>query len=150
MDKKLDNLYELCEIVDGKLAESLENLKGANGVMTVSDIEIVDKLTHTLKCIKATIAMIEAEEEGEESYEGGSRRSYEGGSRRSRRSYEGGSQRSYEGGNSGRRGRSPRTGRYVSRDSGYSSHDGLEDIMDDIREMSESERRKLKQMLERE
>lgn len=142
MDKKLDNLYELCEIVDGKLAESLENLKGANGAMTVSDIEIVDKLTHTLKCIKATIAMIEAEEEGEESYEGGSRRSYEGGSRRSRRSY--------EGGNSGRRGRSPRTGRYVSRDSGYSSHDGLEDIMEDIRDMSESEKRKLKQMLERE
>ena len=143
---KIDMLYELCEIISEKLRECLENLKAASGVMSVSDIDIVDKLTHAYKCIKTSIAMIEAEEE-----EGGeSRRSYEGGSRRSRRSYEGGSQRSYEGGNSGRRGRSPRTGRYVSRDSGYSSHDGLEDIMEDIRDMSESEKRKLKQMLERE
>ena len=147
---KIDMLYELCEIISEKLRECLENLKAASGVMSVSDIDIVDKLTHAYKCIKTSIAMIEAEEEeGGESYEGGSqrsRRSYEG----SRRSYEGGSRRSYEGGNSGRRGRSPRTGRYVSRDSGYSSHDGLEDIMEDIRDMSESEKRKLKQMLERE
>lgn len=144
MDKDLDMLYALCEIISRKLEECKTNLEGSD-TMTVSDIEIVDKLTHAYKCIKTSIAMIEAEEE-----EGGeSRRSYEGGSRRSRRSYEGGSQRSYEGGNSGRRGRSPRTGRYVSRDSGYSSHDGLEDIMDDIREMSESEKWKLKQMLER-
>lgn len=145
MDKDLDMLYALCEIISRKLEECKTNLEGSD-TMTVSDIEIVDKLTHAYKCIKTSIAMIEAEEE-----EGGeSRRSYEGGSRRSRRSYEGGSQRSYEGGNSGRRGRSPRTGRYVSRDSGYSSHDGLEDIMEDIRDMSESEKRKLKQMLERE
>lgn len=140
MDKKLDNLYELCEIVDAKLEESLENLKGANGVMTVSDIDIVDKLTHTLKCIKTTIAMIEAEDEA-----GGE-------SHRSMRSYEGGSRRSYEGGSydgySNRRGRSPRTGRYVSRDGGYSGHDGIEDILEDVRDMPESERRKLKKMLE--
>lgn len=143
MDKDLDMLYALCEIISRKLEECKTNLEGSD-TMTVSDIEIVDKLTHAYKCIKTSIAMIEAEEE-----EGGeSRRSYEGGSRRSRRSYEGGSQRSYEGGNSGRRGRSPRTGRYISRDSGYSSHDGLEDIMDDIRDMTESEKRKLKQMLE--
>jgi hypothetical protein len=137
VDKKLETLYELCEIVDAKLEESLENLKGANGVMTVSDIDIVDKLTHTLKCIKTSIAMIEAEDE-----EGGE-------SRRSMRSYDGGSRRSYDGGYSNRRGRSPRTGRYVSRDGGYSGHDGIEDILEDVRDMPESERRKLKQMLER-
>ena len=83
--------------------------------------------------------MIEAEDE-----EGGeSRRSY-----RSMRSYEGGSRRSYDGGYSNRRGRSPTTGRYVSRDSGYSGHEGVEDIMEDIQDMSETERRKLKKMLE--
>lgn len=143
---KIDMLYELCEIISEKLRECLENLKAASGVMSVSDIDIVDKLTHALKCVKTTLAMIEEEEDGE-SYEGGSqrsRRSYEG----SRRSYEGGSRRSYEGGNSGRRGRSPRTGRYVSRDSGYSSHDGLEDIMEDIQDMPEAEKRRLKKMLE--
>lgn len=106
-----------------------------------SDIDIADKLTHTLKCIKTTIAMIEAEDE-----EGGE-------SRRSMRSYDGGSRRSYEGGSydgySNRRGRSPRTGRYVSRNGGYSGHDGIEDILEDVRDMPEAERRKLKQMLER-
>lgn len=143
MDKKLETLYELCEIISEKLQECLNNLKAASGVMSVSDIEIVDKLTHAMKCIKTTIAMIEAEEEED----GESRRSY-----RSMRSYEGGSRRSYEGsydrGYSNRRGRSPMTGRYVSRDGGYSGHEGVEDIMEDIQDMSETERRKLKKMLE--
>ena len=143
MDKELDMLYALCDIVTKKLEECKTNLE-ATDTMTGSDIDIVDKLTHTLKCIKTSIAMIEAEDE-----EGGeSRRSY-----RSMRSYEGGSRRSYEGGSydgySNRRGRSPRTGRYVSRVGGYSGHDGIEDIMEDVRDMPESERRKLKQMLER-
>lgn len=47
-----------------------------------------------------------------------------------------------------RRGRD-RMGRYTSRDGGYSGHDGVEDIMMDVRQMPESERRKLKSMLER-
>ena len=112
--------------------------------MSVLDIDLVDKLTHTLKCIKTSIAMIEAEEE-----EGGaSRRSYarEGSYRGS--AYDGGSMRSYDG-YSGMRGRSPRTGRYVSREGGYSGHDGIEDILMDVREMPESERRKLMAKLEK-
>ena len=56
---------------------------------------------------------------------------------------------SYDGGMSNRRGRSPSTGRYVSRDGGYSGHDSLEDIMEDIRDMPEGEKKRLKQMLER-
>lgn len=64
------------------------------------------------------------------------------------RSYDGGSRRSYDGGYSNRRGRSPTTGRYVSRDGGYSGHDGIEDILEDVRDMPEAERRKLKKMLE--
>ncbi len=145
MDKKLETLYKLCEHVSKKLEECARNLE-ASDTMTVSDIDIVDKLTHSLKCIKTSIAMIEAE--GEEG--GSSRRSYarEG----SYRSYDGGSMRSYDGGSydySERRGRDRDTGRYVSRDGGYSGHDGVEDIMMDVRQMPESERRKLKSMLER-
>lgn len=148
MEKKLEMLYGLCEIVTKRLEECWRTLEGTEE-MTVLDIDLVDKLTHALKCIKTSIAMIEAEEE-----EGGaSRRSYaREGSYRSY-AYDGGSMRSQDGGSydgySGRRGRSPRTGRYVSREGGYSGHEGIEDILMDVREMPESERRKLMAKLEK-
>lgn len=148
MEKKLEMLYGLCEIVTKRLEECWRTLEGTEE-MTVLDIDLVDKLTHTLKCIKTSIAMIEAEEE-----EGGaSRRSYaRDGSYRSY-AYDGSSMRSQDGGSydgySGRRGRSPRTGRYVSREGGYSGHEGIEDILMDVREMPESERRKLMDKLEK-
>ena len=141
MEKKLETLYELCEIVSKKLEECCENLRGSD-TMTVSDIEIVDKLAHALKCIKASIAMIEAEDEEDESSERSY--AYRG---RTMRGRDGGSYG--DGGYSGRRMRSPRTGRYVSREGGYSGHDGIEDILMDVERMPESERRKLKTMLER-
>lgn len=81
--------------------------------------------------------------------------SYEGGMSGRRMSRDGGSYDngggSYDGdgGMSNRRGRSPSTGRYVSREGGYSGHDSLEDIMEDIRDMPEGEKKRLKQMLER-
>lgn len=156
MDDKIEMLHRLCKQITDKLEECEKNLSSSRD-MSVSDIEIVDKLTHTLKSLKTTIAMMEAEEGGE------SRRSYardgrsmEGGN--SGRWYPGGyayaddmsrGSGSYaDGGYSERRGRSPSTGRYVSRDGGYSGHDGIEDIMEDVREMPEAERRRLKKMLE--
>jgi len=148
MEKKLEMLYGLCEIVTKRLEECWRALEGTEE-MSVLDIDLVDKLTHTLKCIKTSIAMIEAEED-----EGGaSRRSYaRDGSYRSY-AYDGSSMRSQDGGSydgySGRRGRSPRTGRYVSREGGYSGHEGIEDILMDVREMPESERRKLMAKLEK-
>lgn len=154
MNDKTELLNRLCKRIQNKLDECERNLEASQD-MSVSDVDIVDKLTHTLKSLKTTIAMMEAEEGGE------SRRSYamEG------RSMEGGNSGrwypgyayaddmsrgsgSYADGYSERRGRSPSTGRYVSRDGGYSGHDGIEDIMMDVREMPEAERRKLKKMLE--
>lgn len=160
MNKDLEMLHRLCEIITDKLAECERNLSAAKD-MSVSDIKIINELTHALKSVKTTIAMMEAQEE-----EGGmSRRyypmSYEGGMSGRRMSRDGGSydngggsyggsyDGSYDGGMSNRRGRSPSTGRYVSRDGGYSGHDSLEDIMEDIRDMPEGEKKRLKQMLER-
>lgn len=155
MNEKTEILHRLCKRIQTKLDECERNLEASQD-MSVSDVDIVDKLTHTLKSLKTTIAMMEAEEGGE------SRRSYA----RDGRSMEGGnSGRWYpgyayaddmsrgsgsyaDGGYSERRGRSPSTGRYVSRDGGYSGHEGIEDIMMDVREMPEAERRKLKKMLE--
>lgn len=160
MDENVKMLKGLCKRVMEKLEECEGNLRSA-GSMSVLDIDILDKLTHTAKSLKTTIAMMEAEEEGG----GESRRSYEGGNSgrwypgyaydggaSMRRSYEGGG--SYEGGSyadgmSNRRGRDS-MGRYTSRDGGgYSGHGSVEDIMDDLRDMPEAERKRVKQMLER-
>lgn len=161
MEDKLEMLHRLCKRITEKLEECEHNLSVSKD-MSVSDIEIVDKLTHTLKSIKTTIAMMEAEDE-----DGSSSRSY----RRGNRSMEGGNSNrmwypgyayadgdrmsrdggSYDDGygQSGRRGRD-NMGRFTSRDGGgYSGHGSVEDIMDDLRDMPESERKRVKQMLER-
>lgn len=158
MEEKLEMLHRLCKRITEKLEECERNLSTSKD-MSVADIEIVDKLTHTLKSIKTTMAMMEAEGGTGSSSRGGSyrqgERSMEGGN--SGRWYPGyayaddmsrGSGSYADGGYSEQRGRSPSTGRYVSRDGGYSGHDGIEDIMMDVREMPEAERRKLKKMLE--
>lgn len=143
MNKKLETLYDLFEKVSDKLEECKRNLDGAD-TMTVTDIDVVDKLAHAQKCFKTTISMLESEEDG-----GSSRRSYADRAMRSRDSGSYADGGSYaEDGYSERRGRD-RMGRYTSRDGGYSGHDGVEDIMMDVRQMPESERRKLKSMLER-
>jgi hypothetical protein len=53
-----DTLYDLCEKVEGELAELNKKTKGS---MSAGDLEVMDKLTHTLKSIKTTLAMIEAD-----------------------------------------------------------------------------------------
>jgi hypothetical protein len=159
VDENINMLKGLCKKVMEKLEECDSNLR-ATGTMSVLDIDILDKLTHTAKSLKTTIAMMEAEDEGGESrrsYEGGnSGRWYPGyaydGGASMRRSYDGGG--SYEGGSyadgmSNRRGRDS-MGRYTSRDGGgYAGHGSVEDIMDDLRDMPEPERKRVKQMLER-
>lgn len=92
------------------------------GELSAGSLETLDKLTHTLKSIDTVIAMSDYDEGGA-SYDGA----------------DGGSM----GGMSGRRGRSRTTGRYVSRDGGYSgrrdgsiSYDGARtELMEHVNEM---------------
>ena len=110
----LKDLTELCETLARALKEANEKLRNAGGKMSTTDLEYVNRLTHSLKSAKATIKMIEDEEMDD----GGS---YGDGSYRmrgySRNDYRG----SYDDG-SYARGR----GRYANRDSmgRYSSRDG--------------------------
>lgn len=130
MSEKIKALYELCETVSREIEEANDKIRQAGGKLSAGDIDYVDKLTHTLKSIKATIAMMEDESE-EYSSRGGS---YEGGLY-NRGSYARGGQ----GGSSYARGR----GRYAKRDSmgrysserGY-SRDGAE-MVDELRELME-------------
>ena len=133
---KIDMLYELC----GALFEQLKPVadKVGKGGMSTGDLEAVDKMTHAIKSIKTTIAMMEAEDEGySEAYM--PRMSYEGRSNRGGRSYEGRSYNDGRSNNSYARGNQRRDsmGRY----SGY-SYD-TEELRDMLHELPEHERKKL-------
>ena len=64
MGIKYEDLEELCETVGQKITETNDKIRMSNGDLTGGDIDYVDKLTHTLKSIKTTMAMMDAENDG--------------------------------------------------------------------------------------
>lgn len=60
MDFEKD-LHELCETLSREIGEANEKIRKAGGKLSAGDLEYVDKLTHALKSVKATIAMMEDE-----------------------------------------------------------------------------------------
>lgn len=120
MDKKLETLHKLCEALVEELDDYSKKIEKSDG-MSAGDLEAVDKLSHALKSIKTTIAMMESDEDGGNSYRGGNSNRYMpwyGGM-----SYEDGRGSSNRGGmSSARRGRANNpTGRnQYSREGGYS------------------------------
>lgn len=64
----LNDLYEMCEVLSRELGEANEKVRQNGGKLSGSDLEYIDRLTHALKSIKTTIAMIEAEEGGSGMY----------------------------------------------------------------------------------
>lgn len=124
----LKDLHEMCETLSRELGEANDKIKKAGGKMTAGDLDYVDKLSHAIKSIKTTIAMIEAEDDGESGYMPmyGYGRSYADGMDRDGRSYAR-SRNSYAR-------KRDNMGRYTSRRGGMSYDDGmveeLRDLMD--------------------
>lgn len=151
MDKKLEVLYDLCEVISRELDECNEKIRQAGGKLSAGDVDYLDKLTHALKSIKTTVAMMEADDEGGSSYRGGNSRRYMpwyGGM-----SYDGNMGSSYNRGSSYARGRNNNpTGRnQYSREGGYSYAEDMEETKEEIRELSqkmpEEHRRKIERAL---
>ena len=120
MDKKLDTLYDLCDTVSKELEMANEKINNAGGELSAGDLEYLDKLTHTMKSLKTTIAMIEAEDGHSGYYMGG-------------RYY-------YDNSMENRGGRSNGRGSYARRSSyarGYSRDDAKEDFIEEIEELME-------------
>ena len=61
----LKDLHETCETLSREIGEANDKIRTAGGKLTAGDLEYIDKLTHALKSVKTTIAMIEAEDGGE-------------------------------------------------------------------------------------
>ena len=119
-----DELKHICEILENELANVNKKLDKSDGVLSGDDISYIDKLTHSIKSIKTTIAMMEAEE-GESG-------------RYSMPHY--GYGNSYNYGGSYRRGRDS-MGRYTSR-RGYSYDDGMIEELRSLMESAPDERTK--------
>ena len=115
-----DGLKHICEILENELANVNKKLDKSDGVLSGDDISYIDKLTHSIKSIKTTIAMMEAED-------GDSGRYMPHGN-------------SYNYGGSYRRGRDS-MGRYTSR-RGYSYDDGMIDELRTLMESAPDERTK--------
>ena len=134
MDKKLETLHDLCEVISRELEDANEKIRKAGGKISAGDLEYIDKLTHSLKSIKTTIAMMEAEDE-----DGYSNRGY--------MPYYGGGM-SYAGRMNAKR---DSMGRY-SRNRGYSYAEDMEATKDEMRElaqkMPEEHRRKIERALD--
>jgi len=136
----LSELHDMCETLSREIKKANEKIRDAGGKLSAGDLEYVDKLTHALKSVKATVKMMEEEEDG---YSG--RYPYMGGG-----VYNG----SYTDGGTYARGRSRNTrrdsmGRY-SGEHGYSRND-LADKMRDLMEDAPDERtrQEIRRMIEK-
>ena len=58
----IKELSEMKETVAGEIAEANRRIQQNGGNLNTADIEIIDKLTHSMKSLATTCAMLEAEE----------------------------------------------------------------------------------------
>lgn len=153
MNDKIQTLYDLCETISRELDDANEKIRKAGG-MSAGDLELVDKLSHALKSIKTTIAMMESEDEGGYSgrymprygYAYNDGRSYADGTMPRGDSYGGMS-------NAGRRNaKRDSMGRYA-REGGYSYADSMESLLDEMRGMMgglpEEKRREVQRFIDK-
>ena len=133
----MDSLYRLCETLENVVERVNAKLDKSKGELTSDDLSYIQKLTHSLKSVKATIAMMEDEDANGGSYRNDG--SYRGG-------YRGGSYARGRGGNA----RRDSMGRY-SRYDGYSRHgdmaEELRGMMDDA--PNEAIKREIQRLVEK-
>ncbi len=110
MHEIYDDLEELCGYVEHEVQKANDKLRKSNGEMTAGDVDYINKLTHTMKSLKTTMAML-----GGSSYDSSYDDSYDGNTNRG--SYRGGSY-------AGRR--RDNMGRYMP-ERGYSRDDSMID-----------------------
>lgn len=60
----LRELRELKETIAHEIGQANQEIKKSGGDLNSGDIEMIDKLTHSMKSLVTTCAMLEAEEDG--------------------------------------------------------------------------------------
>ena len=124
----LKELKELKETIGNEIAQANKEIKKAGGDLNTGDIEMIDKLTHAMKSLETTCAMLEASDEGYSErytgpyYGGYSGRNYSRDNRNGSGNYGGYSR------NDGRYSREMRNGGYSR---GYDWNEQLRIMMDE-------------------
>ena len=62
MHELYDDLEDMCETLAKELSKTNEKLEKAGGQISSGDVDYIDKLTHAIKSIKTTKAMMESED----------------------------------------------------------------------------------------
>ena len=134
----ISDLKEMKETIAREIAEANDRIRKGGGDLNAGDIEIIDKLTHTMKSLATTVAMLETEEDG---YSGSWGPAY------GDRGYTGRERRTGYSGNYG--GYSRNDGRYYrgrySRDDGMMEH--LRAMMDEAPD--ENTRMEIKKLMDK-
>ena len=81
----IKEMHELCETLSNELADINRKIRDAGGKMSAGDLEVVDKLTHSIKSIKAVIKMLDEDDGYSGYYPMMDRGSYRGGRSYARR-----------------------------------------------------------------
>ena len=55
-----DDLKAICKVLSADLSRVVDKLEGAGNVISSADLDYVDKLTHAIKSVKTTMAMMSA------------------------------------------------------------------------------------------
>ena len=58
----ITDLHDMCETLSKELADANNKVRQNGGSLSGADLDYVDKLTHAIKSIKTTIAMMESED----------------------------------------------------------------------------------------
>lgn len=80
MKELYDDLHSACEVMSRELGDMIDKVEAAGGKMSGADLDAIDRITHSIKSVKTTMAMMDAE--GGSYDDGDSYRDY-----RSNRSY---------------------------------------------------------------
>ena len=128
MGLKYEDLEELCGTLGHKISEANDKIRMSNGEITGGDLEYVDRLTHALKSVKTTMAMMYAEDDGYSRDDGMGMSDYSG--RYPGRYYSG---NGYSMAGRGSYARRDSMGRYKSR--GYSRNAETDDIIDQLKDI---------------
>ena len=60
----IKELREMKDTIAQEIEEANQRIRQSGGDLNAGDVEIIDKLTHSMKSVATTIAMLEAEEDG--------------------------------------------------------------------------------------
>ena len=124
----LDELKHMCEILEEELSNVNKKVDKSGGKLSGDDISYIDKLTHSIKSIKTTMAMMDAEDDGYSRDDGMDMSDYSG--RYPGRYYSG---NGYSMAGRGSYARRDSMGRYKSR--GYSRNAETDDIIDQLKDI---------------